>query len=145
MNIAWKRGVFVLTEKLPSGAGYQQLAFSFDSDAKIMGLPVLGQIELAIFNEMMFANWFLVKRVEEGAIPDEPRFLISEIANQKQWDFIKKQMAYSNVSTAVLNPCNIKSHECKIHRFNLEDANDFDGLKEWFSKLPSRHIFGSPQ
>lgn len=138
-KMGWKRGVFVLTEKLTSGLS-QYLSFSFPTNKKMLGIPIGGLIELSIFNEMMFANWFLVEWMKDKKfLSDHQDFLISEITNQEQWNSLCSEMSSSNIVTAVLNPCISKNHQCPVYRFNFKDEINFNNLKEWFSKCPNNH------
>lgn len=139
-NIVYRPGLFAITERLQSGSNCFP-CLSFDEERNILGLPVAGPMEFPIFNDLMFANWFLVQCIKEKVIPDDnKKFFITEIANQKQWEVIRDDFIDIGVMTIVLNPCNIKAHKCPSPRFDLKDRDDFKSLVSQILKYTNNHI-----
>ena len=138
-----QRGVFVIVRKLPSGAD-DYITFISKNETQRLGMPD-GKDDLAIFNEILFANWYLVNLIEElkqgakGNLSANDTFFILEILDQARWDFVRNSILARGDTTAVLNPCIAKDHQCPTYRFNLKDEVDFNNLKEWFSKCPNKH------
>ena len=133
----YKRGVFVLVKKLPSGAD-SYITFKYKSR---VAQTITPGFHLAIFNELQFANWYLAsyKKELEKDIPSKGQILIMEILDQARWDFVRNKLFADGITIAVLNPCDSKTHQCPTYRFHLDDEADFNNLKEWFSKCPNEH------
>lgn len=140
--VGYKRGVFVLVRKFPSGAD-SYITFKFKK-----GLPGLASdFYLAIFNELQFANWFLsnlVKELKNGAksdMPAEGPFFILEILDQARWDYVRKVVLADGVAKdAMLNPCEeTETHRCPWTLVRFEDYADFNKLNDVFSRYPNQH------
>jgi len=138
-----QRGVFVLVEKFPSGEdGY--LSFVFDDPItnikkKSENKNFNKTYDLAIFNEVQFANWFMVEIKKDKIIPDRKNFLILRILDQDRWDFVCDKLADVGINSASLNPCIAKDHRCPMYKFLLDEEPDFVKLTEWFSECPNTH------
>lgn len=142
--VGYKRGVFVLVRKLPSGSD-SYVTFRYKTNL----MPGLEPgFYLAIFNELQFANWYLVnmiKALEGGAKSDMPAdgpFFIFEITNQELWDFVRKVVLADGVATdAILNPCEeTEAHRCPRTFVRFDQYADFSNLKEVFSHYPNQHV-----
>lgn len=142
--VGYKRGVFVLVRKLPSGSD-SYITFRFKKSL----MPNLEpSFYLAIFNELQFANWYLVNLVNEiknGASSDMPAdgdFSIMEIPSQEIWDVVRKTvLADGFAKDAILNPCEETSnHRCPRTFVRFSKYEDFNNLKEVFSHYPNQHV-----
>lgn len=103
---------------------------------------------LAIFNELQFANWYLVNLKQElkkdnaSNFPADGPFFIMEILDQATWDFVRKVVLADGVAKdAILNPCEgYENHQCPVTPFNLHEYTDFNKLKGTFAKYPNTHF-----
>ena len=95
--------------------------------------------KLAIFNDVLFANWFLCELFEQKVVPKDDRFLMYKIFDQADWDFIRSKLETQGINSALLNPCIAKDHKCPFYKFSLEEERDFNNLLLWFSKAPNYH------
>lgn len=142
--VGYKRGVFVLVRKLPSGAD-SYITFRYKKSIP-PGLEL--SFYLALFNELQFANWYLVNLVNElktGAKSDMPadgNFSILQISNQEQWDFVRKVVLADGVAKdAMLNPCEeTETHRCPRTWVRFEQYSDFRKLNDVLSRYPNQHI-----
>ena len=138
-----KLGVFALIRKLPSGEE-DFIAFMPQNNTQRM-LISKGKEPLALFNEILFANWYLVNLVEEikqkpnSNLSPNDTFFISEIPNQERWDYIRNSVLKSGGTSGILNPCIAKDHQCPSYQFSLDEEKDFNKMKEWFVKCQTRH------
>lgn len=143
-SMGYRRGVFVLVRKLSSGAdSYITFQYRNPTTRKIMP-----GFHLAIFNELQYANWYLVNMKEdmqEGAGSDMPAdgdFFIFQILDQKTWDTVRRVVLADGAATgAIINPCEeTKTHRCPITLVSFDQYTDFNELKEVFSKYPNQHV-----
>ncbi len=141
----YKRGVFVLVRKFPSGED-SYITFKYRTKTAQM---LIGDFHLAIFNEVLFANWYLVnlegelKKDNRSDFPAEGPFFIMEILDQATWDFVRKTVIVDGVAKdAVINPCEgDKNHRCPMMPpLNLDEYANFNKLKEMLAKHPDKHF-----
>ena len=139
----YKRGVFVLVRQFSSGAD-SYITFRY----KIGIEGFVPSFHLAMFNELQFANWYLVSIVDElekGAKSDiltDSSFLILEVLNQDLWNSIRKTVINGGIAqNAILNPCEeTKTHRCPRTCVDFNQYADFNKLKEVFSHYPNNHV-----
>lgn len=138
-TLGYKRGVFVLVNKLPSGSD-AYLTFKFTDKNTALLAP---KSYLAIFNEVQFANWYLgTLKTNTNNISTPDASLIMEILDQQRWNFVRQTVFSSEkVEMAVLNPCDeTTTHRCPITFVDFNEYNDFDKLTEVLSQYPNQHI-----
>ena len=103
---------------------------------------------LAIFNEVQYANWYLVNLENElkenntSDFPADGPFYILEILGQTLWDVVRKTVLADSVAKdAVINPCEgNEHHRCPMVPINFDEYADFNKLKEMFVGYPSTHF-----
>lgn len=136
----YKRGVFVLVKRLPSGTD-SYITFKYKSKA---AQTITSGFHLAIFNELQFANWYLGSHKKElkKNIPTDGQFLILEILDQSRWDFVRRTVFINDdTKNAILNPCEgNKNHRCPMVIINFNEYADFNKLKKSFAKHPNKHF-----
>lgn len=139
----YKRGVFVLLRAFPNQPKIEDF-LSFTPESNTEKAFIL-EPSLTIFNEILFANWYLVNFIDElkqhpkENISANDTFFISEVLNQERWDYIIETVTKGGGISAVLNPCIAKDHKCPTYRFFLNEEKYFMKLKNWFSKCPNKH------
>jgi len=140
-EIGYKRGVYVLVRKLPSGSD-EYITFKYTDGIRAKLAP---GFHLALFNEILFANWYLVNFVEdlkrgaESNLPADGTYLILGILDQAKWDFVRQAVA--TTKNAILNPCDeTENHRCPITYVDLNEYSDFNKLKNTLARYPDTHI-----
>lgn len=142
--ISQKQGVFVIVKKLPNGRD-SYITFQYQGeDAR----RITGGYNLAIFNELLFANWYLNKLhddIQNGTTADfsiKDTLLILQILDQARWDDVHNSvLTDGSTHGAVINPCEgSKDHKCPIFPINLDEYTGFNKLKDALEKYPTTHV-----
>ncbi len=142
--ISQKQGVFVIVKKLPNGLD-SYITFQYQGDD---ARRIIGGYNLAIFNELLFANWYLYKLhddIQNGTTADfstNDTLLILQILDQARWDYVRSSLSTDgSTHSAVINPCEgSDDHKCPIFPINLDEYADFNKLKDALEKYPATHV-----